>query len=180
MTATHDRFPNVAEDPLVRAIYEALRTLTRPVTAAEFSQILEDRFPEICLCRGEQSARDYLTLLHLSGWATRAARGVDLMIEPNQAAALAAVNRDAFKRHVEAELAIACSRFKPFNSLHEGYAVLLEEVDELWDEVKKKQNGRDYERVYRELVQVAAMATRLAVDVVLASDRGHELREGGA
>lgn len=46
---------------------------------------------------------------------------------------------------------------KPFNSTHEGYAVLLEEVDELWDEVKS--NGSN-ERLKAEAVQVAAMAIR--------------------
>jgi glycyl-tRNA synthetase beta subunit len=29
-----------------------------------------------------------------------------------------------------------------YNSLHEAYAVLLEEVDEFWDEVKKKPRKR--------------------------------------
>jgi len=37
---------------------------------------------------------------------------------------------------VVAELESAESKFAPFNSSHEGYAVLLEEVDELWDVVK--------------------------------------------
>jgi hypothetical protein len=46
---------------------------------------------------------------------------------------------------------------RPFNSTHEGFAVLKEEVDELWDEVKK--NGSK-ERLRAEAVQVAAMAVR--------------------
>lgn len=44
-----------------------------------------------------------------------------------------------------------------FNSKHEGYAVLLEEVDELWDEVKKDGSKA---RMKSEAVQVAAMAIR--------------------
>ena len=44
-----------------------------------------------------------------------------------------------------------------FYSTHEGYAVLAEEVDELWDEVKK--NGNQ-ERLRAEAIQVAAMAIR--------------------
>jgi hypothetical protein len=47
----------------------------------------------------------------------------------------------------------------PFNSAHEGYAVLLEEVDELWDEVKTGGSGME-----EEAVQVAAMAIAFLVD----------------
>jgi NTP pyrophosphatase (non-canonical NTP hydrolase) len=45
-----------------------------------------------------------------------------------------------------------------FSSTHEGYAVLAEEVDELWDEVKK--NGSQ-DRIREEAIQVAAMAIRI-------------------
>lgn len=47
-------------------------------------------------------------------------------------------------------------KFPPFNSAHEGYAVLLEEVDELWAEVKR--NPCDGARMREEAIQVAAMA----------------------
>jgi hypothetical protein len=39
-------------------------------------------------------------------------------------------------KEVLEELERAESKFAPFNSSHEGYAVLLEEVDELWEIVK--------------------------------------------
>ena len=52
-----------------------------------------------------------------------------------------------------------------FNSLHEGYGVLLEEVDEFWDEVKKR--NPDPVRLRGELVQIAAMALRNAIDLEL-------------
>lgn len=65
----------------------------------------------------------------------------------------------------EAENAI--SRYAPFNSGHEGYAVLLEEVDELWDEVKKSPLKRDYRAMHIEAMQVAAVALRFMVDVTI-------------
>jgi NTP pyrophosphatase (non-canonical NTP hydrolase) len=50
------------------------------------------------------------------------------------------------------------------NSPHEGYAVILEELDELWDEVKKKRGGRD-NAARKEAIQVAAMALRYVIEL---------------
>ena len=61
------------------------------------------------------------------------------------------------------ELAHARTKFKPFNSAHEGYAVILEELDKLWREVQSK--GRTKESMRAEAVQVAAMAIRFIEDV---------------
>lgn len=56
----------------------------------------------------------------------------------------------------------ACSQFPPFHSPHEGYAILKEEVDELWEVIKcKGTNGRVLEK---EAKQVGAMALRFLVD----------------
>ena len=54
----------------------------------------------------------------------------------------------------------ASLKFSQFRSPHEGYAILLEEVDELWDEIKgdKKPDARS--RMKKEAIQVAAMALR--------------------
>lgn len=53
------------------------------------------------------------------------------------------------------------------HSLHEGYAVLLEEVDELWDEVRKRARDQSPADILKELVQVGAMAQRMAEDMGL-------------
>lgn len=68
-------------------------------------------------------------------------------------------------QEVDAELYSALSKFGPFNSAHEGFSVLHEEVDELWDEVKAKQGARDIDKMRKEAVQVAAMAIRFILDV---------------
>ena len=60
------------------------------------------------------------------------------------------------------ELERATEKFGEFHSTHEGYAVLKEEVDALWDVVK--QNGSQ-ERLRAEAVQVAAMALRFILDL---------------
>lgn len=67
--------------------------------------------------------------------------------------------------YIKSELDRASIRFPPFHSAHEGYAVLLEEVDELWDEVKKNPGKREIERIKQEAIQVAAMAARILVDL---------------
>lgn len=51
---------------------------------------------------------------------------------------------------------------KGFNSPHEGFAILNEEVDELWDEVKAQKHSAAAMR--EEAVQVAAMALRFLMD----------------
>ena len=62
------------------------------------------------------------------------------------------------------EAITAASRYPPFNSEHEGFAVLGEEVDELWDEVKKSPKNREPEKLRAEAVQVGAMALRFLYD----------------
>ena len=54
----------------------------------------------------------------------------------------------------------ATKKFGPFHNTHEGYAVLKEEVDELWDAVK----ANDTQHALKEAVQVGAMALRFIVD----------------
>ncbi len=47
-----------------------------------------------------------------------------------------------------------------FNSPHEGYAVILEELDEMWEAIKKK----DISHSRKEAIQVAATAVRYLYD----------------
>lgn len=64
------------------------------------------------------------------------------------------------------ELKHARVKFPRFNSAHEGFAVLKEEVDELWDEVRVNQSDpHRKERMRAEAIQVAAMALRFIEDV---------------
>ena len=53
----------------------------------------------------------------------------------------------------------------PFHSSHEGFAVLKEEVDELWAEVCNQTEERSYARLRKEATQVGAMAARFIEDV---------------
>ena len=55
--------------------------------------------------------------------------------------------------------------FPEFHSYHEGYAVIKEELDELWEEIKKypKQNNKN---LYKESIQIGAMAIRFVYDLL--------------
>ena len=66
---------------------------------------------------------------------------------------------------IKQEVKAAQNNWPPMNSAHEAYAVLAEEVDELWDHVKTNQKKRDIEAMRKEAIQVAAMALRFALEV---------------
>ena len=59
------------------------------------------------------------------------------------------------------EIDRATKLYGPLKSTHEGYAVLLEEVDKMWDEIKKN----DIDKAREEALQVAAMAIRFLMDI---------------
>jgi hypothetical protein len=61
------------------------------------------------------------------------------------------------------ELVSATSVYGPMTTAHEGYAVILEEVDELKAEVWKKH--KDPARMREEAIQIAAMAMRFVIDI---------------
>lgn len=97
--------------------------------------------------------------LRLAAAAMRLLLIVDRAYYPNSKARLEIVEvREAVRRELER----AQSRFGPYVSPHEGYAVILEECDELWEEIKSGADGQD---VWTEAVQVAAMGLRFHVDI---------------
>lgn len=59
----------------------------------------------------------------------------------------------------------AAEKDEEFRSCHEGYGILLEEVDELWDEIKKKKTKRNSKLMREEAVQIVAIAMRFMHDL---------------
>lgn len=68
---------------------------------------------------------------------------------------------DHMLQHVKEEYFQARSKFKPYNSSHEGWAVIWEELDEMWDEVK----ANNLRGAHREALQVAATALAFLLEV---------------
>lgn len=68
--------------------------------------------------------------------------------------------------HVREELERALVKFPPFHSAHEGWAIIKEELDELWEVVRLNQStaGRN-DRLRKECIQVAAMAMRFLLEM---------------
>ena len=61
---------------------------------------------------------------------------------------------------IQLEFVDASQNFGKFNSTHEGYAVIKEELDEMWDEIK----ANNSEKACDEAIQVGAMALRFIFD----------------
>ena len=73
-----------------------------------------------------------------------------------------------YSQEIYEEMVRASGKFPMFNSEHEGYAIILEEMDELWEEVKKNQNDPyRKENCRKECIQVGAMALRFLHDMEL-------------
>ena len=72
-----------------------------------------------------------------------------------------------FREQVEKEIADSHSENGDIVDFHQGYGLLAEEVDEFWDEVKKKTKKRNTENLSGELVQIAALAESIYYDVVM-------------
>jgi len=63
-------------------------------------------------------------------------------------------------KDIENEFNRANRIFPNFHSPHEGYGVILEELDELWDQIKINKNCTGNRLMRNELIQVAAMAVK--------------------
>lgn len=75
-------------------------------------------------------------------------------LQPNQLQVLLALSRN---------LDFAIRKHNNMNSYHEGYAVILKELDELWDEIKCQ--TPDKWLVKKEAYHVAAMGLRFVFDL---------------
>lgn len=118
--------------------------------------IVDDSYPE--------ARHRYEGALHSFLRAVRANRPEQFAPEPISALHFSGALIAELHLEVDAELTRA-GKWPAMNSAHEGYGVLMEEVDELWDHVKTRQKNRDLAAMQAEAIQVAAMALRFAHDI---------------
>ena len=64
---------------------------------------------------------------------------------------------------IEESLEKAQAKHAPMHGPHEGYAVILEELDELWEEIRAQVH--DKAKMKKEALHVAAMAARFVLDL---------------
>lgn len=88
-----------------------------------------------------------------------------MTIEPNPLREMLSDELFLAISEVIAEVKEAMGNYPPMTSYHDGWAIIREELEELWDEIKLKPSRRDAEKIRREAVQVAAMAVRFLVDL---------------
>jgi len=69
--------------------------------------------------------------------------------------------RDIVIELVCRELESAVYKYGDFKSAHDGYSIILEELDELWDLIKTNQGNTN--RAKKEAIQIAAMAIKYAM-----------------
>jgi hypothetical protein len=75
-----------------------------------------------------------------------------------------------FERLQSDELSKVRARGLSCKSWHEAYGLILEELDEFWEEVRKKTSKRDRMGALKELVQISALCQRAAEDLALVDD----------
>ena len=73
----------------------------------------------------------------------------------------------AYAELVEKRLRDINKSKRPIHSHHDGYGKILEEVDELWDEGKKKEKKRDPRLTVLELMDISALCQKMAEDLNL-------------
>jgi hypothetical protein len=79
-----------------------------------------------------------------------------MLVEPEKQTAkyLPRIVNDILNEYFDAR-----DQYPNYHSAHEGYAVILEELDELWDSIKANKPDR------QEAIQVAATALRFVLDI---------------
>lgn len=70
---------------------------------------------------------------------------------------------EALLSEILGEYKRARKEFSPFNSRHEGYGVILEELDEAWDSIKTNQLNAVLES---EMIQIGAMVLAFLLEVI--------------
>lgn len=99
---------------------------------------------------------------HFDPWQARTVCDLTKVNAAQRALAQAKMVRNLVGE-IEGEYHRAREKHRPMHSAHEGYAVLKEEVDELWDEIKAQSPNKA--RMLAEAIQVAAMALAFALEV---------------
>jgi NTP pyrophosphatase (non-canonical NTP hydrolase) len=84
--------------------------------------------------------------------------------EPDSPEGDTAQATDVVIAQVRYELLRATLKHPPIRSAHEGYAIIAEELAELFDEIRRKEPDREAMR--KEAIQLAAMAVRFCRDLL--------------
>lgn len=101
-----------------------------------------------------ESARQNINVNQIADWCIAAGAS-----EQEFFGTVSAIN-DPVLLAIDDEVERAKVHGERFTSLHEAYAVILEELDEVWDICRQKRKDRDTAALRKELVQLGAMAVK--------------------
>lgn len=93
------------------------------------------------------------------------------MIRPS----IKSVLLDEILHDVKDEILKAMEKHEPMPTIHHGKAVIQEELDELWDEIKEQHPSTKLLR--EEALQVAAMGVRFIFDLCIPQSAKEEIEE---
>ncbi len=128
---------------------DLIRATVRADQAAKFLSGLVLISQEECPHPADKQRTD-----HLGKVCRDCSKGDPIMVNPY---------RDML-RLVQKEAGDAHAKFGAFASMHEAYGVLIEEVDEMFEAIRLKQDvPQRGDRIEKEAVQVAAVALRIAM-----------------
>lgn len=105
---------------------------------------------------GNRPAEALETDLRLESILSRQ-RAEELACEP--------LTRDEILKAISDEVERAKRHGEKFASLHEGYAVILEEIDEVWDITRQKRRDRSALEIQKEFIQIGAMAVKALLSI---------------
>ncbi|WP_295452035.1 hypothetical protein [uncultured Thiodictyon sp.] len=161
--APHSAPANEREERLADAIQSLLAyVLDQPgasdVAAKDAALVLAQRAAETLGTAGlsVREVNAYWTVEMPAGAADRLRRVRDVLVD------------------LSAEVDRATRLHGAYRGPHEGYAVILEELDELWDEVKAKQPSAS--KLYREALQVGCTAVKFCAEVAFSGRAAGDAR----
>lgn len=75
------------------------------------------------------------------------------------------------QQEIQQQIDDCYKKYGQYASAHEAFAVLQEEIDELWEIVKQKPSERDYNKMHKEIKDCIVVLHKMNNDIVKEENR---------